>query len=376
MSEMFEMHVRVGGDPRGYEEFAALCDELAKLGHPACPDVDWCKVEQLCLVMFGKNGADLQTLGFYTLARSQRDDLEGMVQGLNLLEALSREWSVLWPPATSMRLDTLEWLLVQLQSLLRGFSVAAHQASTLVQLDRVVVRLHERLVNQTSLSLPTLLVLRQQINGLTQRLQRHQPASVAVLQPVGLAQSAWVLPVTRLPPAYIKVHKRPLVPWLCVGALTVVLATAGAWYTWLADPAVEVVPLPTQLDSLSLFDAGSAVLRAGSTDVLINALVDIKAQPGWLIVIAGHTDATGLDAHNLQLSQARASAVRDWMQRMGNIPADCFAVQGFAASRPIADNATEAGRMANRRVEIHLVPQRGACSYSTLEATAKPMPVS
>ena len=53
------------------------------------------------------------------------------------------------------------------------------------------------------------------------------------------------------------------------------------------------LPDPVQLDSLSLFDAGSAELKPGSTDVLIKTLVDIKAQPGWLIVIAGHTDATG-----------------------------------------------------------------------------------
>ncbi|WP_308701340.1 type VI secretion system ImpA family N-terminal domain-containing protein [Pseudomonas trivialis] len=64
MTALFEMRIRVGGDPRGFSEFTVLRDELAKLSHPACPDVDWAKVEQSCLVLFQHNGADLQTACF------------------------------------------------------------------------------------------------------------------------------------------------------------------------------------------------------------------------------------------------------------------------------------------------------------------------
>lgn len=95
-----------------------------------------------------------------------------------------------------------------------------------------------------------------------------------------------------------------------------------------------------------------------------SALVDIKAQSGWLIVIVGHTDTTGAVEQNLQLPRARASAVRDWMQSMGDIAYSCFAVQGFAASQPVASNDTEVGRAANRRVDIRLMPQTGACAQS------------
>ncbi|MCQ3032716.1 OmpA family protein [Pseudomonas syringae] len=130
---------------------------------------------------------------------------------------------------------------------------------------------------------------------------------------------------------------------------------------------------PVRLDSLSLFSTGSAQLKADSTKVLINALVDIKAQPGWLIVIAGHTDATGNPEHNLQLSRARAGAVRDWMQRMGDIPDSCFAVQGFGANQPIASNDTDIGRSSNRRVDIRLVPEVGACMPLTAGPDRKPL---
>jgi outer membrane protein OmpA-like peptidoglycan-associated protein len=135
----------------------------------------------------------------------------------------------------------------------------------------------------------------------------------------------------------------------------------------LAAPMPARVPSPVRLDSLSLFSTGSAQLKPDSTKVLINALVDIKAQPGWLIVIAGHTDATGNAEQNFKLSRARAAAVHDWMQRMGDIPDNCFAVQGFGASQPIASNDTEIGRTANRRVDIRLVPEVGACVLPTAE---------
>ena len=54
--------------------------------------------------------------------------------------------------------------------------------------------------------------------------------------------------------------------------------------------------LPVQsvrLDSMALFDVGQARLKDGSTKVLINALVNIRARPGWLIVVTGYTDTTG-----------------------------------------------------------------------------------
>lgn len=146
------------------------------------------------------------------------------------------------------------------------------------------------------------------------------------------------------------------------------------------EPAPTKLPVqiatPVRLDSLSLFATGSAQLKPNSTKVLVNALVDIKAQPGWLIVIAGHTDSTGDTQKNLQLSHSRAAAVHAWMQQMGGIPDSCFAVQGFGASQPIATNNTEAGRSANRRVDIRLVPEVGACALPAAGPDRQPPVVS
>lgn len=127
------------------------------------------------------------------------------------------------------------------------------------------------------------------------------------------------------------------------------------------QPKPKPVPKIVRLDSMSLFDSGKFVLKAGSTKMLVNSLVGIKAKPGWLIVVSGHTDNTGNPQLNQMLSLKRAEAVRNWMRDTGDVPESCFAVQGYGESRPAATNDTPEGRALNRRVEISLVPQANAC---------------
>ncbi|MEK0167906.1 OmpA family protein [Pseudescherichia vulneris] len=120
-------------------------------------------------------------------------------------------------------------------------------------------------------------------------------------------------------------------------------------------------PQTVRLDSMSLFATGQWQLKPGSTKVLVNALVGIKARPGWLIVVAGHTDSIGDEKPNQILSLKRAESVRNWMRDTGSVPESCFAVQGYGESRPVATNDTPEGRALNRRVDISLVPQANAC---------------
>jgi len=139
-------------------------------------------------------------------------------------------------------------------------------------------------------------------------------------------------------------------------------------------------PSTIELDSLALFKSGSAVLNPGSNRVMIGALEMIKAYPDKRVLVAGHTDAVGNARANLRLSEARAASVRDWLVDAAGLPVSHFAVQGYGDTRPKAPNDTEAGRAANRRVEITLVPDcrddsRGgqatsghlACSFQSKE---------
>jgi outer membrane protein OmpA-like peptidoglycan-associated protein len=128
-------------------------------------------------------------------------------------------------------------------------------------------------------------------------------------------------------------------------------------------------PSTIELDSLSLFRSGSAVLNPGSNRVLIGALEMIKAHPDKRVLVAGHTDTVGSSPTNLKLSEARAASVRDWLADAAGLPVTHFAIQGYGDTRPKALNDSEAGRAANRRVEITLVPdcrddRRGAQATS------------
>jgi outer membrane protein OmpA-like peptidoglycan-associated protein len=117
-----------------------------------------------------------------------------------------------------------------------------------------------------------------------------------------------------------------------------------------------VPPSAIELSSLSLFQTGSAMLNPGSNRVLVGALEMISAHPDKRVLIAGHTDSVGRPDSNLKLSEARAASVRDWLADASDIPASHFAIQGYGDTRPKTSNHTGAGREANRRVEITLVP--------------------
>ena len=74
-----------------------------------------------------------------------------------------------------------------------------------------------------------------------------------------------------------------------------------------------------------------------------------------VVDVYGHTDSTGDDRYNDDLSERRAMSVANYLYGQG-IDGRRFYVEGFGETQPIASNATEAGRAENRRVEIQLAP--------------------
>jgi outer membrane protein OmpA-like peptidoglycan-associated protein len=80
--------------------------------------------------------------------------------------------------------------------------------------------------------------------------------------------------------------------------------------------------------------------------------------PQTMIDIYGHTDSVGSDAYNQNLSENRAGAVANYLSTQG-VQQVRIATLGYGETQPIADNATESGRAANRRVEIRIVPVAG-----------------
>ncbi|MCX7919428.1 MAG: OmpA family protein [bacterium] len=80
----------------------------------------------------------------------------------------------------------------------------------------------------------------------------------------------------------------------------------------------------------------------------------ILAENGYpAIIISGHTDSRASDAYNQKLSEARANAVKKYLEEKG-VPAGTMQAVGFGETRPVASNATKEGMAQNRRVEIEL----------------------
>lgn len=99
------------------------------------------------------------------------------------------------------------------------------------------------------------------------------------------------------------------------------------------------------------FDTKSFQLAPVSM-IELNKLVQLmNDNPSMKIQINGYTDNVGSDADNLKLSQARSQSVADYLVSKG-IDAKRLSAKGFGETQPIADNATEAGRAANRRTEF------------------------
>jgi outer membrane protein OmpA-like peptidoglycan-associated protein len=119
--------------------------------------------------------------------------------------------------------------------------------------------------------------------------------------------------------------------------------------------------LVAQVQDGSMFSTGSSKLTADGrrkVQKLAAAFAQELSEEGnsadRRLLVVGHTDATGSAALNQRLSEKRARAVGQVLQKAG-IPANRIYYQGAGSSRPIADNATQQGRSQNRRVEINEV---------------------
>jgi len=104
-----------------------------------------------------------------------------------------------------------------------------------------------------------------------------------------------------------------------------------------------------------LFDVNSAVIKPGGLDGLTKVADILNRYPETTITVKGHTDSTGSEAYNQQLSEKRAVAVADFLVGKGVNGARVTPI-GYGEQLPIAGNDTEAGRLQNRRVEIEIIP--------------------
>lgn len=115
-------------------------------------------------------------------------------------------------------------------------------------------------------------------------------------------------------------------------------------------------------DTITLVMPGNITFDTDMSDIrpdfyrTLNAVAKVVNEFNQTIVnVEGHTDSTGSDAYNDQLSVSRAVSVGNYLAAQGVIT-NRIDARGFGERQPIADNSTAGGRAQNRRVEIDLVP--------------------
>ena len=107
------------------------------------------------------------------------------------------------------------------------------------------------------------------------------------------------------------------------------------------------------------FALNSATPSPGAANDLQRVAQVLNQYPQTRIQIAGYTDSTGSEQYNQQLSERRANAVKNILLGHGVAPGRLTTV-GFGEASPVATNATAAGRQANRRVVITIIPMQAA----------------
>ena len=128
----------------------------------------------------------------------------------------------------------------------------------------------------------------------------------------------------------------------------------------LADSEAAAIRREGNLLAISLradvtFDTDSSVVKPGlysEIDRIANILIKY---PQTVIQVEGHTDSTGTESYNLELSARRAEAVKNLLVQRG-VDLSRILTIAFGESAPIASNETDYGRAQNRRVEIKVAP--------------------
>lgn len=123
----------------------------------------------------------------------------------------------------------------------------------------------------------------------------------------------------------------------------------------IAQTRLTAMGLVMTLDNKSIrFDFDKSVIKPEYRDTLNRIAGILMTLKGYRINVYGYTDDVGTQAYNLQLSQRRAEAVRNFLVQAG-ISATIMSAKGFGKSDPRVPGETEKARAANRRVEIGIV---------------------
>jgi type VI secretion system protein VasL len=261
--------LKTGGDPRALADYAALRDELAKLSHPARPDVNWSRVEQLSLSLFRQNGVELHAAAWYTLARARLAGIAGLNEGLAILKALlTHQWIALWPQPLHARVEILTGFSQRLHAVLRVLALRQADLPLVYQAEQHLNALRDvlaRLGVKNAGQVGELCVFMHNAAIRLENMDKSRSDNSAVVLPDFANETAsdYMTPFSPLVYAACEEPARPYLipplsgryPWraFTAGMLTMLaLATAGLW-GWhnISPPPASPVPATANENALT-----------------------------------------------------------------------------------------------------------------------------
>lgn len=344
MSYRTPQRLRSGGDPRTLPDYTQLRDELSKLTHPARPDVDWPRVETLCLNLFSQNGVELQTVAWYTQARTRLAGLNGLCEGLSVLEALiAHQWGNLWPQPIHARMEILTSLSQRLLQVMRTLTFSYSDLGKLYRAEQYLAGMGEVLQRLELKHVSQLEALRLQLHNAAVRLENSDSTGQEVphegiVLPSGTitentpgpampAATQWIF-VAQPEPAsrvVVKALPPPPNPWkhFAVGALTIMVLGGAALWGW------QVIHRPDPLTSQ--LNAALTPLPSALTEQQLMSLKQQDTLPGDLLGqtqqqlnrLSHQSPAWALQYGNQLVRQAQAlwpeqakSLAQQWQQQL------------------------------------------------------------
>ena len=188
-------------------------------------------------------------------------------------------------------------------------------------------------------------------------LRRQEPVTVTTSQPTARTETA-PAPVAPAPvvPTSSSANLGAFIDTKLPNGVNLHIPTNGVenkLLTFIGDPTKAVDKTTWfSFDRLE-FETDSATLKPSSREQLANVAAILKAYPQVDLKIGGYTDNSGDPAHNLNLSQNRATSTLDELVGLG-VAKSRLAAEGYGQQFPVADNATPEGRQRNRRIDIRV----------------------
>lgn len=142
--------LNVGRDPRMLPEFETLRAEINKLSHASRPDIDWMLVHDMATTIFEKQGVDLQTAIYFSLARSRLAGLSGFTESSEFLANLIvTQWDNFWPPVHQerARVEMLDWFIARVSEVIRQYAISHEHKRLVYRCERALQLMSEKLHN-------------------------------------------------------------------------------------------------------------------------------------------------------------------------------------------------------------------------------------